>query len=141
VFTPLLPDRFVVAAAPGDPLASAAPRPWSGLQARAWILSSIHTQARTRFESLCADWPQPPDFFPVVTRVLPVSAHLIRQHRLLGVMPLSFVRPLLEAGELVQLPVDADLSMAPLGLMTPATGARLSAQRLGGFLRAAQGEI
>jgi hypothetical protein len=29
--------------------------------------------------------------------------------------------------------------MAPLGLMTPATGARLSAQRLGGFLRAAQG--
>lgn len=135
-FVELLVDQFAVVTAPGDPLLQRAGLQWRDLQSRRWLLSSIHTQARTRFEALCDAWDQPPDYFPVVTRVLPLAVRLIRTHGLLGFMPHSFLRPFLQDGVLNQLPVRADLSMAPIGLLKPAMGLTVSAEKFIDYLLA-----
>ena len=56
-FVPLVSDRFAVVASPGDPLLGKRRLSWDRLQARQWLLSSVHTQARQRFEALCSNWP------------------------------------------------------------------------------------
>lgn len=132
-FVPLVSDRFAVVASPGDPLLGKRRLSWDRLQARQWLLSSVHTQARQRFEALCSNWPQPPDLFAVVTRSLPLAAALIREHGLLGFMPHSFLQPLLAHEHLVALDVRADLAMAPIGLLQPLNLQRESAARFAAF--------
>lgn len=133
-FVDLMPDRFVVAAAPGDAWAAQGAWDWDELQGRQWLLSSVHTQARQRFEALCESWPEPPHYFPVVTRALPMSTQLIRAHHLLGFMPDSSLQPLFDQGLLVRLDVRVDLSMLPIGILQPLAGLRESAARMAQFL-------
>lgn len=133
-FVDLMPDRFVVAAAPGDAWADQGPWDWDDLQGRQWLLSSVHTQARQRFDALCESWLEPPHYYPVVTRALPMSAQLIRAHHLLGFMPDSSLQPLFDQGLLVRLDVRVDLSMLPIGILQPLAGLRESAARMAQFL-------
>jgi len=133
-FTDLVADRFAVICAPGDPLLRSSGLRWADLRARRWVLSSVSTKARARFEQLCSDWSRPADCFPVVTRILSVSSSLIREHGLLGFVPHSFVRPQLERGELGMLDVQEDLALEPIGVLRPVPGARDSAERFAEFL-------
>lgn len=135
-FTTLMPDQFVVVASPHDDLIDHGSCGWSQLQHRQWLLSTIQTQARQRFEALCMQAGFSPLLFPVVTRVLSVSEQLIRTHQLLGFMPMSFVSPLLSEGRLCALAVEEDLDMAPIGLLKPVSDTRESAERFGKFLTA-----
>ena len=68
--------------------------------------------------------------------MLPLAVRLIRTHGLLGFMPHSFLRPFLQDGVLNQLPVRADLSMAPIGLLKPAMGLTVSAEKFIDYLLA-----
>ena len=134
-FVDLMPDRFVVVASPEDAWAAQGPWAWMDLQPRHWLLSSVHTQARQRFEALCESWSEPPRYFPVVTRALPMSAQLIRTHHLLGFMPDSSLQPLFDQGLLVRLEVQVDLRMLPIGVLQPQKGLRESAARMADFLQ------
>jgi DNA-binding transcriptional LysR family regulator len=133
-FTDLIPDCFAVVCAPGDPLLHRCDLRWDDLQSRCWLLSSVSTKARARFEQLCSTWPRPADCFPVVTRIISVSSSLIREHGLLGFVPHSFVRPHLERGELGALDVREDLALEPIGVLRPLLGVRDSAERFAAFL-------
>ena len=61
---------------------------------------------------------------------------LLRDRRLLALMPLGFVRLLLEAGELAVLPVDAALEMQPLGVLAATAELRQAPAALLAFLQA-----
>lgn len=135
-FTDLVPDRFTVVCAPDDPLRARQGLGWGDLQHRRWVLSSVSTKARARFEQLCSDWPRPADVFPVVTRITSVTSSLIREHGLLGFVPHSSVRAQVQRGELGALEVRADLALEPIGVLRPAIGARDSASRFAEFLEA-----
>lgn len=133
-FTALVPDRFAVVCAPRDPLLHRPALRWAELQSRRWLLSSVSTKARARFEQMCSAWPQPANCFPVVTRIISVSSSLIREHGLLGFVPHSFVGPHVERGELGVLDVREDLALEPIGVLRPLLGARDSAERFAAFL-------
>jgi DNA-binding transcriptional LysR family regulator len=120
-FRELLADRFTVVCTPTHPLAGATQVGWEELAQHEWLLPPIGTAARERFEALAGKLGREPRSYGVVTRVTAMSWWLLREHDLLAFAPLSAVRNLLESGELVELPVDDHMVVAPLGLLQPAT--------------------
>lgn len=108
------------------------------MQRETWLLSPAGSVARTRFDELSAQFPDGPRTYPIVTRVLATLALLLRERQLLGFLPISLVRPLVDAGELVVLPPGATPqpeAIAPIGLLHPDSGLRRSTQALVDFLQ------
>jgi DNA-binding transcriptional LysR family regulator len=128
-FTELLADRFVVVCSPRHPMAGQLNPQWEQLAQHAWLMPPIGTAARERFEELAVRLGREPPSYGVVTRVTAMSWWLLREHILLAFAPLSAVRNLLDAGELVQVQVEDSMDVAPLGLLQPALPA-IASQRL-----------
>jgi len=135
-FRPLLEDRFVVVCAARHPLARRRRIAWIDLERETWLLSPAGSAARERFDALAARFTGEVRTYPLVTRVHVMVWRLLRDRRLLALMPLGFVRLLLEAGELAVLPVDAALEMQPLGVLAASAGLRQAPAALLAFLQA-----
>lgn len=60
---------------------------------------------------------------------------LIRESRLLSLLPLSFVQHLVDSGDLAVLPVGEPLPLKPIGLLQPEGEMREAAAVLADFLR------
>lgn len=118
-FETLLEDSFAVVCAADHRLARRRRVRWEDLGRETWLMSPVGTAARIRFDELAAAFRAPPAIYPVVTRMLTPTWRLLRDQPILAFLPRSFVRHLLDAGQLVQLPVQAPLQMAPLGLLVP----------------------
>lgn len=136
-FRPLVDDRYVAVCAPGHPLARRRKLRPADLAAHVWLMSPVGTAARARFDRLVAEFPTPPPTYPLVTRVLAPMRRVLRDEPVIAFIPWSFVRHLVDDGELVQLPIAGDLAMAPLGLLTPVAGGGAASRQFVEFVSAA----
>jgi DNA-binding transcriptional LysR family regulator len=136
-FEPLLQDRFAVVAGSGHALRRY--RTWTldQLRRHTWLAMPAGTAARTMFEALFAD-PLPP-MCQVSSRIPTVLWSMLRAQPLLALIPASVVRPWLQAGELVELPLQRTMAMPPIGALTREADARHGVQRLLDSLRRVQG--
>lgn len=134
-FEPLLSDRLVVVCAPAHPLTRRKQLDWAMLEREEWLLMPVGTAARERFDALAAGFEQKPRTYPLITRVLSPITRLLRERRLLSLLPLSVVRHMVDAGELVVLPIHDAGDMEPLGLMQPQQGLGLTAASFADHLR------
>ena len=135
-FHPLLEDRFAIVCRAGNPLARARALAWAELARETWLLLPVSVAARSRFDELAAcQFPQPARTYPVVTRSLTMVWWLLRNRDLLALLPLNLVRPLLDAGELVELAIGETVAMEPLGVLQPQGQLGEAAARLSAFLR------
>ncbi len=129
-FLPLLPDRLVVVCGPKHPLTRRKRLNWTTLAREEWLLMPAGTAARERFDALADGFAEPPRTYPLITRVFTPIAKLLRERRLLALLPLSVVRHMVDAQEMVVLPLDDAGEMEPLGLMQPHQGLGTAAARL-----------
>lgn len=134
-FYPLREDRFAVVCRPAHPLARRRRLQWATLAGHPWLLLPAGLAARTQFDEIAMRFAEPPPTYPVVTRSLTLLGALLRQRDLLALLPLNLVRPMLQAGELVELPGLAGVPLRPLGLMQPRREIGEAARLLAEFLR------
>lgn len=129
-------DRFIVVCGTDHPAVRRRSRRWDELARETWVVLPAGLAARTRFDELAAAWPHPPRTYPVITRSLPLVWSLLRRGELLAFLPLNLARPLLDAGDLVELKVGPQTAIQPIGVLQPQAGLGSAASRLGEFLRA-----
>lgn len=116
-FEPLLQDRFVVVAAPGHPLVGQKKLPLEQLWQETWLLGPTASAARRAFDQLAIRHQVQPTRRLVSTRSLAILWSMLVKERLVSLMPLSYVRQILDAGQLCCLDVDVALPFEPLGIM------------------------
>ncbi len=130
VFTPLLEDRIVVVCNTSHRLARARRVRWTALADETWLLVPAGTAVRRRFDELAARFGAAVRAYPLITQSVTANWALLQQRPVLGFLPFSFVRRLVETGALAEVPVDEALPLRPLGLLRPADGGGAAAARL-----------
>jgi DNA-binding transcriptional LysR family regulator len=115
-FQPLLPDRFVVVAGRGHALAKRRGLTVEHLRGHVWLAMPNGSAARAMFDALFADGVPPP-MCQVSSRIPTILWAMLRAQPLLALIPASVVRPLIAAGELVQLQFDRHLDLDPIGAL------------------------
>jgi len=136
-FEPLMDDELVVLCGPLHPLARRrrALR-WAELEGRSWLQGPVGSIARTRLDALTAGFTRGIAPFPMVTRVPAVLSDTLRQHPVLVLLPRSYLRHQVSAGELVALPLAECLPIDPIGLMLPVEERSDACELVAVFLRA-----
>lgn len=137
-FEPLMDDEFVVLCGPNHPLAKRRrPLRWPELEARSWLQGPVGSIARARLDELAAGLARGIEPFPMVTRLPAVLSDTLRQNPVLALLPRSYLRHEVDAGELVALPLAEHLPIDPLGLMLPVEERSDACALLAVFVRAA----
>lgn len=134
-FEPLLSDRFVVVAGRGHPLGKRRKLNVEQLRSYAWLAMPSGSAAREMFEALFADHALPP-ICQVSCRIPTVLWAMLRARPLLALIPASVVRPLVVAGELIELNLDRSLEMDPIGALCRQGDDRAGVVRLMDALKA-----
>lgn len=134
-FTPLLPDRFVVAAGVEHPLAWKRRVPWASLAQERWLLPPVQSAARKAFDDQFAALGTVPAVSPVVTRVSAMTWAMLQSDRLLTLVPFGVVRQLVEAGHLAVVDASPALPFAPIGLLSSDAVRSAAADRFARFLQ------
>ncbi len=132
-FEPLLQDRFAVVAGSGHELSRQRKLTLAQLRRHTWLAMPVGSAARAMFDALFAD-PQPP-LCQVSSRIPTVLWSMLRAQPLLALIPASVVRPLVQAGELVELPLQRPMAMAPIGALIREADPRQGVQQLLDALR------
>lgn len=135
LFHELVDDRLVVVCAPDHALARRRRLRWEDLADQTWLPAPAGSAARACFDDLALRFPDGARTYPVVSRIVAVSAWLMRHRRVIGFLPHSFVRHLLDVGELILLPVRDAMPLEPLGLMVPTSDQGLATTRILDFMR------
>lgn len=135
-FVPLVADRFAVLCRPGHPLAGRRDVSWAALAGQTWVVSPVGVPGRESFDALAAAFPHPPHTYPVITRSIVMIRWLLRSEDVLAYLPFTFVRPLIEAGEMAEVEVRPRVEIEPLGLLRPDAGLSEAAEKLTAFLQA-----
>ena len=126
-FQPLQPDHFVVACGTAHPLARRRRVPWATLTRERWLLPTVQSAARQRFDERMAELGASPPTSSVVTRVSSLTWAMLQGDRLLTLVPFGVVRQLVEAGQLAVVDAVPPLAFSPVGALMPETGARQAA--------------
>lgn len=129
-FNPVLNDRLAVVCRADNRLAKLRKPGWRQLAEQTWVLLPVGYAVRTRFDAFAEQFPKGPRTYPVITRSLPVLWRLLLACDLLALVPLTLARPLLDTGELAELPVDPALHMEPIGILQPTAGMGDAATRM-----------
>lgn len=135
-FEALLEDRFVVVAGAGHELSRSKKLTLDQLRRCTWLAMPVGSAARATFDTLFAS--RPPPLCQVSSRIPTVLWSMLKSQPLLALIPASVVRPLLLAGELVELPMPRPLPMAPIGALSREDERRPSVQLLLDMLRRVQ---
>ena len=120
VFEPLVNDELVVVCGPQHPLAQQRDLRWADLDDQPWQLGPVGSIARTRLDELAQRFAEGVKAFPLVTRMPAALAGALQQRPVLGFLPLSYLRHMVDAHELIVLPLDERFPIDPLGVMVPA---------------------
>jgi DNA-binding transcriptional LysR family regulator len=137
-FHVLLEDRFAVVCSPHHALCHRRSITFAALADQTWLAAPAGTAAREQFDRATAAWPSLPRLHPLVTRLLEPLLTLIQGSDCLYLLPLSFVRHLVDSGTLAVLPVKEAMPMEPIGLLQPDSEMREAAQTLAQFLRSTE---
>jgi DNA-binding transcriptional LysR family regulator len=116
-FQPLVEDRFIVVAGTSHPFAARKKLSLAQLWKETWLQGPIASAARRAFDTLAAEAGASPSMRMVSTRSPAIFWSMLHGQRLVSLMPLSFARQMLDAGQLCRLPIDIDLPFEPLGMM------------------------
>jgi DNA-binding transcriptional LysR family regulator len=135
VFEPLVEDELVVVCGPQHPLAHRRDLRWADLADQPWQLGPVGSIARTRLDALAHRFADGVKAFPLVTRMPAALAGALRQRPVLGFLPLSYLRHMVDASELIVLPLDERFPIDPLGLMVPADARSEAAEWLRAHVR------
>ena len=100
-----------------------------------WLARPGGSAARAMFDALFAEGAPPP-MCQVSSRSPTVLWAMLRAQPLLALIPASVVHPLVAAGQLVQLPLDRKLDMAPIGALLRQGDDRTGVRRLLDALKA-----
>jgi DNA-binding transcriptional LysR family regulator len=133
-FVALLDDRFAVLCHPDHALAGRSSVSWAELAAQTWLVTPAGVAARESFDALSASFPHPPHTYPVITRSPVMTRWLLHSENVLAYLPFTFVRPMIEAGEMAEVKVRPQVNIEPLGLLRPIEGLSEAAERLTSFL-------
>lgn len=136
-FRPLFDDRLTVVSGAGHPLAGRSRVRWADLANERWVLAPAGTIARQQLDELAQAQGLRLHTYPLVTRSLPLLHSLLSQDKLVALLPLSFIQPQIDAGELKSLKLTANLPLEPLGVLLPQWDASPSALALAEFLACA----
>ncbi|CAN5312650.1 LysR substrate-binding domain-containing protein [soil metagenome] len=134
-FIPLLKDRFAVIAGPDHPLARKARPSFDDLLGATWLTMPTAIAARSIFDTLFAQAPEPPRTFNVITAAPGMVWALLSQAPLLALLPESVMKQLLDAGLLVELALDLDLRFDDIGLLRPRAGRGAAADTFCAFMK------
>jgi DNA-binding transcriptional LysR family regulator len=136
-FVPLVEDEIVVVCAAGHPLAGArAPRP-ADLARQLWAVAPSGTAARESFDAFASQSSEPLRFHTLVTRNEALLVDVLQKRQAMSMLPLSFVRHLIQTGELEVVKTAKTVVMPALGLLEPAGVAREATLKLSAFLKEA----
>lgn len=133
-FMPLVDDEVVVVCAADHPLARRRRVDDAELAQQLWVMAPAGAMTRESFDEFAAGLEKMPRTHPLVTRNLTLLVHLMQQREALCMLPLSFVRHLIEGHELAQVKTNEALPMLPLGLLQPAVPMNDAVARLSSFL-------
>lgn len=133
-FVPLFEDRFAIVAGPGHPLLRRGRVGMPQLCEATWLLAPTSSAAREAFDHLFAGQPSPPRTSPVVTRVPAMFWAMLTREPLLAILPVSFARQLIDAGQIFEVALDRELPFEPTGMLLPAEGLGEGGQTLARFL-------
>lgn len=133
-FHPLVEERFVVLCAPGHPLARSRAVGRAALADASWLLSPAGSVAREQFDEFASHFPHPPRVHPLVSRSPTLIGWLLRQRPVLAFVPSSFLRHLVDAGELAEVRIGEPIRLEPLGLLQRAAGQGEAAAALSRYL-------
>lgn len=119
-FEPLVQDELVVVCGPAHPLARRrGTLRWQDLDGHAWLQGPVGSIARTRLDALSQSLQRLAAPHPFVTRMPAALAGALRQRPVLGFLPRSYLRHLVDAGHLVELALVERFPIEPLGLLAP----------------------
>lgn len=131
MYRPLVEDYFVAVCQPTHPLAEPRHRVTHDELAESdWLLSPAGTAARECFDTLAGTFPAPARTHPLVTRSITTISWLLQHRALLGLLPHSIVRHLLDDGSLVALELPDTMAMDPIGVLLPGAELREAPARL-----------
>ncbi len=133
-FAPLMADRFAVVAGPGHPLLRRTRVELEALRGATWLLAPVPTAARQTFDRLFADGPTPPRTSPVITNVSAMFWAMMTQEQLLCLLPVSFARQLIDAGQVQEVSLAQPLPFEPIGMLLRADDATDATHKLARFL-------
>lgn len=139
-YTPLASDRYIIAAGPAHPLARRRRLPLRALLDETWILVPAPSDPRRAFDALMAELGGTPDIKPVGTRSLTIVQHLLREERLVTILPERMLRQALDTRQLACLDVELSVTCGEIGILAPAAGADGAAGLFAGFLEAGGAE-
>lgn len=134
-FVALLDDRFAVLCHPDHELAGRSGVSWAELAAQTWVVAPVGVAARESFDSLAASFPHPPRTYPVITRSPVMTRWLVRNQNVLIYLPFTYVRPMIEAGEMAEVKVRPLVAIEPLGLLRPIEALSEAAERVIDYLQ------
>jgi DNA-binding transcriptional LysR family regulator len=133
-FSALLPDRFAVVCSPKHRLAGSRSASLAELADQTWVLAPAGVAARTSFDVLAVAFPHAPRIHPLITRSPVLMRWLLRYEDVLGYLPFTFARPLIDVGDLSEVQMRPHIDIEPLGLLRPTEGLSEAAERLGSYL-------
>lgn len=134
-FTPLVEDRFAIVAGPRHPLRGKATVSLSDLRRATWLPTPAASAPRAAFDRLFADDARPPPMRPLLGQSPSMMLAMLSHEPLLVLVPWSFARQLIEAGQLVELRTSIALPFEPLGMLLPVAGVGPAVERLATHLR------
>lgn len=133
-FLPLLEDEVVIVCSAEHPLARSRRFDEAALAAQLWVMVPPGTTARERFDEFVSKLPEMPRTHSLITRNRTLLVRLLQQRSALAMLPLSFVRDLIEQGELALVKMRDAQPMLPMGLLHQEAGMSEATARLFDFL-------
>jgi DNA-binding transcriptional LysR family regulator len=136
-FVPLIEDRFAVVAGSGHPLLSKSRVGMAALRQATWLIAPASTAAREAFDRLFGSDDAMPASSQVITSVPAMFWAMLCQEELLAILPASFARQLVDAGEIFEVKLEEEIPFEPIGMLHPEVdmgeGAQTFCQFLEGF--------
>ena len=129
-FVPLMADEFAFICGPDHPLARRRKIHLHELIDAHWVISPIQSAARLKLDAVFEDLGATPRISSTITRVSSMTWAMLQGQPLLTLAPLSVFGQLLQAGQVVRLPVQEPMPFEPLGMALPEDPVPEATQRL-----------